>query len=146
MANLLKPRRIEFLGDYKNDSLLIGNHGDVELIVNGCFDLSGMIYSRKTVEFTVIGSGLIRFTGFCKKVIIHLVKGDCILDLSGLSSKEVSCISLRDRSRIMIGPTKVISRANVQDEAIFYYASMPLVRSYSLAGKARLERAAVNQQ
>jgi hypothetical protein len=144
MANILKPRRIEFLGDYKNDSLLIGNHGDVELIVNGCFNLSGMIYSRKTVEFTVIGSGLIRFTGFCKKVIIHLVKGDCILDLSGLSSKEVSCISLRDRSRIMIGPTKVISRANVQDEAIFYYASMPLVRSYSLAGKARLERAAVN--
>jgi hypothetical protein len=144
MANLLKPRRIEFLGDYKNDSLLIGNHGDVELIVNGCFDLSGMIYSKKTVEFTVIGSGLIRFTGFCKKVIIHLVKGDCILDLSGLSSKEVSCISLRDRSRIMIGPTKVISRANIQDEAVFYYASMPLVRSYSLTGKARIERATAN--
>jgi hypothetical protein len=144
MANLLKPRRIEFLGDYKNDSLLIGNHGDVELIVNGCFDLSGMIYSKKTVEFTVIGSGLIRFTGFCKKVIIHLVKGDCILDLSGVSSKEVSCISLRDRSRIMIGPTKVISRANIQDEAVFYYASMPLVRSYSLAGKARIERATAN--
>jgi hypothetical protein len=144
MASLLKPRRIEFLGDYKDDSLLIGNHGDVELIVNGCFDLSGMIYSKKTVEFTVIGSGLIRFTGFCKRVVIHLVKGDCILDLSGLSSKEVSCISLRDRSRIMIGPTKVISRANIQDEAVFYYASMPLVRSYSLAGKARIERATMN--
>jgi hypothetical protein len=141
MKNLIKSRRIEFQGDHKNDSLLIGNHGDVEFIATGLFDLSGMIYSKKTVEFTVIGSGLVRFTGFCKRIIIHLVKGDSILDLSELSSKEVCCFSLRDRSRIMIGPTKVISRANVQDEAIFHYASKPLLRSYSLVGKAKIESA-----
>jgi hypothetical protein len=137
--NMVKSRRIEFQGVHKNDSLLIGNHGDVEFIANGSFDLSGMIYSRKTVEFTVIGSGLIRFTGFCKRIIIHLVKGDSILDLSELSSKEVCCFSLRDRCRIMIGPTKVISRANVQDEAVFNYASNPLLQSYSVVGKARIE-------
>jgi hypothetical protein len=141
MKDLLKARRIEFQGEHRHDSLLIGNHGNVEFIATGSFDLSGMIYSKKTVEFTVIGSGLIRFTGFCKKVIIHLVKGDSILDLSELSSKEVCCFSLRDRSRIMIGPTKVISRANVQDEAVFNYASKPLLRSYSLVGNARIEPA-----
>jgi hypothetical protein len=139
MKNTPGSRRIEFQGDHKNDSILIGNHGDVEFIANGCFNLSGMIYSKSTVEFTLIGSGLIRFTGFCKKVIVHLVKGDCILDLSEVSSKEVCCFSLRDRSKLMIGPTKVISRANVQDEAIFHYASKPLLRSYSVIGKARLE-------
>lgn len=141
MKNLVKSRRIEFQGEHKNDSLLIGNHGDVEFIANGSFDISGMIYSRKTVEFTVIGSGVIRFTGFCRRVIIHLVKGDSVLDLSKLSSREVCCFSLRDRSRILIGPTKVISRANVQDEAVFNYSSNPLLRSYSVVGKARLEPA-----
>jgi hypothetical protein len=142
MKNLVKSRRIEFQGEHKSDSLLIGNHGDVEFIANGSFDISGMIYSKKTVEFTVIGSGLIRFTGFCRKVIIHLVKGDSTLDLSELSSKEVCCFSLRDRCKIMIGPTKVISRANVQDEAVFNYASKPLLRSYSVVGNARIEQVA----
>jgi hypothetical protein len=141
MKNLVRARRIEFQGDHKNDSLLIGNHGDVEFIASGNFNLSGMIYSKKTVEFTLIGSGLVRFTGFCKRIIIHLVKGDSILDLSELSSKEVCCFSLRDRSRIMIGPTKVISKANIQDEAIFHYASKPLFKSYSLVGRARIEHA-----
>jgi hypothetical protein len=139
MKNLLKSRKIEFTGDHKNDSLLIGNHGDVQFIANGTFDLSGMIYSKRTVEFTLVGSGFIRFTGFCKRIIIHLVKGDCVLDLSEVSSKEVCCFSLRDRSKIMLGPTKVITRANVQDEAIFNYSSNALVRSYSVVGRARLE-------
>lgn len=141
MKNYVKPRKIEFQGEHQNNSLLIGNHGDVQFIANGLFNLSGMIYSKKTVEFTVMGTGLIRFTGFCRRVIIHLVKGDAVLDLSELSSKEVCCFSLRDRSRILIGPTKVISRANVQDEAIFNYSSNPLLRSYSVLGKARLEPA-----
>jgi hypothetical protein len=134
-----KARTIEFTGEHKQDSLLIGNHGDVNFIAKGSFDLSGMIYSKRTIEFTLIGSGLIKFTGFCKKVIIHLVKGDCTLDLSELGSKEVCCFSLRDTSRILIGPTNVISRANVQDEAVFNYCHRPLLRSYSVVGNARIE-------
>jgi hypothetical protein len=141
-GTLLKRRKIEFDGDHKSDSLLIGNFGDVEFIAKGCFDLSGMIYSKNTVEFTVIGNGNIRFHGFCKKLIIHLVKGDCILDFSALTSKEVCCISLRDKSRTMVGPTKIISRANVQDEAVLNYASKPLLQNYSIIGKARIEQSA----
>jgi hypothetical protein len=137
-----KRRKIEFDGDHKSDSLLIGNFGDVEFIAKGSFDLSGMIYSKRTVEFTVIGTGLIRFHGFCKKLIIHLVKGECTLDFSALTSKEVCCISLRDKSRTMVGPTRVISRANVQDEAVLNYASNPLLQSYSILGNARIEQTA----
>ena len=134
-----KRTKMEFEGDHKSNSLLIGNFGDVEIFAKGVFDLSGMIFSKKTVEFTVIGTGNIRFHGSCKKLIIHLVKGECILDLSALSSKEVICVSLRDKSRTMIGPTKIITRANVQDEAVFHYKNNSLLQDYSIVGNARIE-------
>jgi hypothetical protein len=141
--DLLKRRKIEFDGDHTAHSLLIGNFGDVEFIAKGIFNLSGMIYSKQTVEFTVIGSGYIRFHGFCRRLIIHLVKGECTLDFSGLTSREVCCISLRDKSRTMVGPTKIITRANVQDEAVLNYAGKSLLQSYSILGKARIESAGV---
>lgn len=135
----MQTRKFEFDGQHKNDSLLIGNFGDVEFTVKGEFDLSGMIYSKKTIEFTVMGSGMIRFHGVCNKIVIHLVKGDCLLDFSRLTSKEVCCVSLRDNSRTMIGPTKVISRANLQDQAVFQYSGTPRLQSYSVAGRSRIE-------
>jgi len=134
-----KARRIEFEGNHRNDSLLIGNFGDVEFMARGEFDLSGMIYSKSTVEFTVIGTGQIRFHGVCKKIIIHLVKGDCTVDFSRLTSKEVCCVSLRDTSRTLVGPTQIISRANLQDDAVMTYSSKSLLQNYSVAGRSRIE-------
>jgi hypothetical protein len=138
-ADKTQRTKMAFEGDHKSDSLMIGNFGDVEFLAKGVFDLSGMIFSKKTVEFTVIGTGNIKFRGFCKKLIIHLVKGECILDLSALSSKEVICFSLRDKTKTMLGPTKVITRANVQDEAILKYANNALLQDYSIVGKAKIE-------
>src|SRR5687767_13304224 len=83
----MKRTKMEFDGDHKSNSLLIANFGDVEFFAKGVFDLSGMIFSKKTVEVTVIGTGNIRFHGFCKKLIIHPVKGECMLDLSALTTK-----------------------------------------------------------
>ncbi|HEY9044479.1 MAG TPA: hypothetical protein VIN08_01220 [Ohtaekwangia sp.] len=139
MKNIVKPRRIEFEGDHKHDSLLIGNFGDVEFTAKGSFELSGMIYSKKDVEFTIIGNGIIRFHGVCRKITIHLVKGDCTLDFSKLTSKEVCCVSLRDNSRTIVGPTKIISRANLQDKAVLKYSGNPRLQSYSIAGMSRIE-------
>lgn len=134
-----QPRKIEYEGDHKIDSLLIGNFGDVEFIAKGNFELSGMIYSKKSVAFNIIGNGLIKFHGVCSKLIIHLVKGNCTLDFSDLTSSEVCCVSLRDNSTTMIGPTKIISRANLQDEAVLKYKGTPRLQSYTLSGSSRIE-------
>ena len=139
MKNLKQTRKIEFNGDHQDDSLLIGNFGDVEFTAKGIFNLSGMIFSKRTVEFTVIGQGLIKFHGVCSKIIIHLVKGDCVLDFSELKSKEVCCVSLRDNSQTMVGPTKIITRANLQDEAVLRYRGNPRLQSYTISGSSRIE-------
>lgn len=132
-------RKIEYEGDHKNDSLLIGNFGDVEFTAKGNFELSGMIYSKKSVAFNIVGNGLIKFHGVCSKIIIHIVKGNCTLDFSDLASSEVCCVSLRDNSTTMIGPTKIISRANLQDEAVLKYKGTPRLQSYTLSGSSRIE-------
>jgi hypothetical protein len=72
-------------------------------------------------------------------VIINLVKGDCALDLRELESHEVICISLRDTSRTLIGPIKMISRANLQDEAILKYIGNPRIHNYTVPGSSRIE-------
>ena len=137
--NNKQTRKIEFNGNHQNDSLPIGNFGDVEFTAKGIFNLSGMIYSKNNVEFTIIGDGIIRFHGVCHKIIIHIVKGNCILDFSKLTSKEVTCISLRDKSKTMVGPTKVINWANLQDEAILEYDRKARLASYSMLGNSRIE-------
>ncbi|MEJ7643674.1 MAG: hypothetical protein WKF87_03705 [Chryseolinea sp.] len=141
MKNQKQLRKIEYDGDHKHDSLLIGNFGDVEFTARGNFELSGMIYSKKSVAFTIIGQGLIKFHGVCQKVIIHLVKGDCVLDFSELTSSEVCCVSLRDNSTTMLGPTKLITRANLQDGAVLKYKGTPRLQNYTLSGSSRIESA-----
>lgn len=139
MKNIKPARKIEYDGEHKDDSILIGNFGDVDFIAKGDFELSGMIYSKQTVTFTVLGKGLIKFHGVCNKAIINLVKGDCVLDLSQLESHEVVCISLRDSSKTLIGPTKIISRANLQDDAVMKYIGNPRVHNYTVSGNSRIE-------
>ena len=139
MKNIKTARKIEYDGEHKDDSILIGNFGDVDFIAKGAFQLSGMIYSKQTVTFTVLGKGLIKFHGVCHKLIIHLVKGECILDLSELESHEVSCVSLRDNSQTFVGPTRIINRANLQDEAVLKYNGNPRILNYTISGSSRME-------
>lgn len=132
-------RKIQYDGDYKLASLVIGNQDHVEFTAQGNFELSGMIYSRKTVTFNVGGNGTLRFHGFCHNLIVNLAKGQCLLDFSELVCNAVQCTSLRDFSTTIIGRTEVISLANLQDEAILRYMIKSRLQSYSLSGKASIE-------
>jgi hypothetical protein len=140
---LVKPktRRIEFIGDFKDDSIVIGNYGDATFVAEGNFDLSGLIYCGKnTVEFQISGDGSIAFTGICKKLLIRRIHGNCNLDLSNLTSESIWCESVKGRSVVTLGPTKTIELLSLDEEALVRYEGKPILLNYSLRGNARIQK------
>lgn len=134
-------RKIVFEGNHKDDSLLIGNFGDVEFVANGKFDLSGMIYCPKgSVEFDVTGTGEVSFYGVCKKLIIKNASGDCRLDFSKLTCQEVQHLSLKEKSKVVIGSTRIIRQAKLQDEAVLQFSDKTILLNYSMYGKSQITR------
>ena len=64
-------RKISYMGEHKDHSLVIGNYGDVQFVAEGKFELSGLMYCpRYMVEFSVSGQGTIAFRGACRKLVI----------------------------------------------------------------------------
>lgn len=86
---------------------LIGSHGNTDIDIKGSFQLSGIIYCPKyTVTLSIHGSGRIAFRG--KVISDHNKKleGDCTLDLTEVTYKELHCQGLKGRSVIIAGNTK----------------------------------------
>jgi hypothetical protein len=134
------PRKIEFIGDHKDDSIVIGNYGDVKFLAKGSFDLSGLIYCVKhTVEITVDGDGEISFNGVCKKLIIRGIRGNCKINLSNVTTQSVWCESVKDNAVITLGPTKVIELISLDHDAVVKYDGKPILLNYSLRGNSRIE-------
>jgi hypothetical protein len=134
-----KPRNIEFIGDHKNDSIVVGNYGDAKITARGNFSLSGIIFCGKsTVEFNMTGVGDASFTGVCKRLMIRGMDGDCRLDLSRLTSDVVWCESVKGNSVIILGPTRLIELINLDNEAVVKYEGKPLLLNYSLRGNSRI--------
>jgi hypothetical protein len=133
-------RNIEFIGDHRNDSIVVGNYGDARIIVKGNFTLSGLIYCGKnTVELNVNGEGTITFTGICRKLLIRGIDGNCTLDLRNLSSKSIWCESVKGKSTVILGPTKVIELISLDNDAIVKYEGKPVLLNYSLRGNSKIE-------
>jgi hypothetical protein len=135
-----KPRKIEFIGNHKNDSIVIGNYGDVRFVAQGTFDLSGLIYCGKnTVEINLAGDGVISFSGVCKKLMIRGIEGNCRLNLSNLSSDTVWCESVKGSSIINLGPTRLIELISLDNDAVVRYPGKALLLNYSLRGNSKIE-------
>ena len=133
-------RNIEFIGEHKDDSIVIGNYGDAKVVARGIFDLSGLIYCGKnTVEITVDGDGSVCFRGVCRKLIIRGIRGNCTLDLSGLTTQQVWCESVKDNAVITLGITKVIELISLDGDAVVKYEGKPILLNYSLRGNSRIE-------
>src|SRR6478736_3204407 len=136
----MKRRKIKFTGEQKDDSLLIGNYENVQFTAEGKFDLSGLMYCpRYSVEFNVSGNGTIAFRGACKKIVIKNITGDCMLDLSEVVCKEVYCKSAKGNAVILIGPTKLISQANLAENATLQFKGKPLITNCAIGQSARME-------
>lgn len=135
-----KPRKFEFIGDFTNDSIVIGNYGDATLVAKGNFNLSGLIYCGKnTVEFQIAGEGSLAFTGVCKKVLIRKIEGNCRLDLSNLTAQSVWCESAKGNSVVTLGRTKTIELLSLDDDALVRYEGNPVMLNYSLRGNSKIE-------
>jgi hypothetical protein len=135
-----KSRNIEFIGEHTNDSIVIGNYGDVKFIAKGTFNLGGLIFCAKsTVEFNLSGNGTVYFNGICKHLVIRGIEGNCTLDLSNLTSKTVWCESVKGSSVIILGQAKVIELISLDNEAVVRHSGNSTLLNYSLRGNSRIE-------
>ena len=126
VKTLLPPlsasRNFEFIGDHKDDAIVIGNYGDARLIAKGNFDLSGLVFcSKNYVEISLEGNGTVVLRGVCKKLILRGIRGNITLDLSQLSSKFIWCESVKGQTVIKLGPTKVIELISLDNDASVHY-------------------------
>jgi hypothetical protein len=138
MAGARKQQFI-FKGDTKDDSVLIGSHGDTNVSVDGSFEISGIVYCPKyALTLSIVGNGTISFRGICNRIIIKKMTGDCTLDLRDLTCKELRCESVRKKSKIIAGKTRVVTRANLYDDAILQLVDRPLITSSLISGNAQL--------
>jgi hypothetical protein len=133
-------RTIEFIGNYKDDSIVIGNYGDAKFSARGTFELSGLIFcSKNTVEISLDGDGTVAFRGVCKKLVLKNIRGNCTLDVSGITTQRIWCESIKDNAIITLGTTRIIELISLDDEAVVKYGGKPVLLNYSLRGNSRIE-------
>lgn len=134
-----KRQQFNFKGDSKDDSVLIGSHGDTTVIVAGNFEISGIVYCPKyTLTLSINGNGTIAFRGICNRIVIKKMSGNCSLDLRDLTCKELRCESVRKKSKIFAGKTRVVTKANLYDDAVLQFSDRPLITSSLASGNSQL--------
>jgi hypothetical protein len=134
-----KKQYFSFRGEIKDDSILIGSHGDASIAIDGTFELSGIIYCPKyTVTLTIDGTGNIAFRGICNRLVIKKMSGNATLDLGDMTCKELRCESVRKKSKIFAGKTRIVTKANLSDEAVLHLTDKPLITSAVVSGSSRI--------
>lgn len=134
-----KKVRLVFSGNVNQDDLLIGSHGNTEIKVKGTFMLSGIIYCPKySVTLDIKGAGRISFRGKCDRIIIRKISGDCTLDLTDVTCKELKCESLQGKSVVIAGNTRAITPAILSDEATLHVREGQLIFNPVVSEGARI--------
>jgi hypothetical protein len=134
-----KKQQFSFKGEIKDDSILIGNYGDANLVIDGIFDLSGIIYCPKfTVTVSIEGNGVIALRGIAHRIFVKKMSGDCTLDLRDMTCKEFRCESARKKSKIFAGKTRVVTKVSLFDDSILYLSEKPLVTSAVTFGNSQI--------
>jgi hypothetical protein len=138
MKERAKKQKFSFT-DLKDDSVLIGSHGDAMLHIAGTVEISGIIYCPKyTITIQIKGDGRVAFRGICSRIVVKKMRGNCTLDLRELTCKELRLESIQDQSMIITGKTRIISQANLTDEAILHIAEKSLITSSVMSGSSKI--------
>lgn len=134
-----KLRKYVFNGTSSCDSILIGNHGDAKLLVNGQFNLSGILYSLDgCVRINAVGDGQLVLRGKCRHLVIGKSDGDCILDFAEVSCDVITCESVKGRTSLVIGKAKRVDIVNISEQATIRIYSHPFVTARNVADNARI--------
>ena len=134
-----KKTTLVLKGDVVQDDLLIGSHGNTDMKITGTFLLSGIIYCPKyTVTLVIQGDGRIAFRGKCHRIVIKKMQGDCMLDLSDVTYKELHCQSLSGKSVVIAGNTRAISPAILSEDATLHVHDRHLLFNPVTSGNARI--------
>jgi hypothetical protein len=139
MKGRKKKIKLRFTGEINQDDIVIGSHGNTDIIVRGMIQLSGIIYCPKyTVTLDIKGDGKIAFRGKCYKIVISRMAGDCTLDLSDVTYKELHCRSLEGKSIVIAGNTRAISPAILSDDAILHVSDHQLIFNPVTSGNSKI--------
>ena len=139
MKSRKKKIKMEFAGNVEHTDLLIGSHGNTDIKVKGEFKLSGIIYCPKyTVTLDIKGDGKISFRGKCYRIVIKQMQGDCTLDLSDVTYKELHCQSLKGKSVVIAGNARAITPAILSDEAVLHVNERQLIFNPVTSGNSKI--------
>jgi hypothetical protein len=134
-----KKVKLTFKGDVHQDDLLIGSHGDTEIKARGNLQLSGIVYSPKySVTLDIKGDGKISFRGKCYRIIIKKMAGNCTLDLTDVTYKELSCQSIEDKCVVIAGNTRAITPAFLSGDATLHVHERQLIFNAVTQGNSRV--------
>jgi hypothetical protein len=134
-----KRVKLQFTGNVHRDDVLIGSHGNTDIKARGNFVISGIVYCPKfTITLDIKGSGRISFRGKCDRIIIKKMQGDCTLDLSEVTYKELHCESLQDKSVVIAGKARAITPAILADEAVLHVDERQLIFNPVTSGNSKI--------
>jgi hypothetical protein len=66
------------------------------------------------------------------------MEGNCTLDLGDLTCKELRCESMRGKATVITGKTRVITQANLSDQAVLHIAERPLITNAYTTGSSKI--------
>lgn len=123
MARILKFRG----STIKEEHVVIGNHSNARMIINGDFSISGLVHCpRYRLDLIIKGNGKISLHGICKKLNLIKVKGNCELNFTSLVISELNCREMIGYSLVTLGKVKSIGERNFGDSD-FYRDGLSIV-------------------
>jgi hypothetical protein len=108
------PRKIYYKSGYIEDkNLVVGNHDNTHIVVEGDFFINGLIYCPKYgIEITLKGTGMISLHGICKAIILKRISGECTVDISDLDSRDLCWETVSGKLKLLLSVSQRVNAVN----------------------------------